>query len=243
MARKNPVAAVYMLKNTKNDKVYIGETTNVSDRKSYYKNTAKRDVKYTSNPISQAIIKDGFDNFEFIIIVDSNEDPALWNDQYRTLLESANIAKYNSTDPEFGYNVLNSKHHTGRMLRNCGFKTKPSTKLKKSDPILVYDFDADDVWLYFGKKSFADDLGLDRATISHCAKRGGSVRHYLVYEVNPEKRAQYAKEVIHRKTHAKSINFLSQKSVKRYLKGLRKTNKFCKHWGLPEVDIDEIIGK
>ena len=41
MGRKNKKPCVYMLKNRKNGKVYIGETRNYSDRMSHYKNVHK----------------------------------------------------------------------------------------------------------------------------------------------------------------------------------------------------------
>jgi len=60
-------SGIYMWKNTINDKKYIGSTQNISQRFSQYSNPNYLEIN-TSMPIYRALLKHGYENFDFSII-------------------------------------------------------------------------------------------------------------------------------------------------------------------------------
>ena len=143
MARTYQVAGVYRIMNKATGKVYIGESLNLTDRLSVHRNAKSmlRRMKMEDiPPIDQAIINEGVDAFQWDILESSITDIRLSNIEYRRDREAWYIKQYDSTDPEKGDNLY-KRNHSVKLRKRKGVKTKMSTKLYKSNPILAYDLD------------------------------------------------------------------------------------------------------
>ena len=91
---------IYCYTNIINNKKYIGQTINPQQRFNQHKSSAfnEKDIEY-DKPLHRAFRKYGFDNFEYKILV-STDDIDILND-----LEDYFINKYNTKIPN-GYNIL-----------------------------------------------------------------------------------------------------------------------------------------
>ena len=243
MARTYQVAGVYRITNKATGKVYIGESLNLTDRMSVHRNAKSmlRHMKMEDIPvIDQAIINEGVDAFQWDILESSITDIRLSNIEYRRDREALYIEQYDSTDPEKGYNQ--SKRNRSVILRKRkGVKTKMSTKLYKSSPILVYDLDDNTTMMYFGKKSFADLHNIDRAIIARATKNGKRWNHFLFYPAVPELFATTVYNVVFDKVTSDSTNGKATPALKRYLKGLKSVAKYNKKWNLGLPNHQEIV--
>ena len=243
MARTYQVAGVYRITNKATGKVYIGESLNLTDRMSMHRNAKSmlRHMKMENIPvIDQAIINEGPDAFQWDILESSITDIRLSNIEYRRNREAYYIEQYDSTDPEKGYNQF--KRNYGIKLRTRkGVKTKMSTKLYKSNPILAYDLDDNTTMMYFGKKSFAELHNIDRGIIARATKHGKRWSHFLFYPAVPELFATTVYNVVFDKSTSDAINGAVAPALERYLKGLKSVAKFSKKWGLELPDYQPIV--
>lgn len=229
MGRKNPIACVYMIRNTVNNKIYIGETVNYVDRMSYYKGTKHRiDAKQAKpRPIDIAICKYGWDKFESLILVKKGMDDM----RKRKVTEARLIRAYRSTDPAIGYNSMYDSPVRSLSKRRTGFKTKLTTKVLKSNPIVAYHIDSGEMFIWFGSKSFADFLGIDRSQVARPLKNGKAVHGYYVFPLDKKLRTQNAEAIIARKKNASSFNDLAAKTLKAYITAYESVTEFAKMWG------------
>ena len=93
---------VYEISNTKNSKLYIGQTSHPLDRYLYQQGwRAKNSHKYKKPVLYAAIRKHGIENFQIrpIISVFSHSDANLW--------ETVLIESCQTQNREFGYNLAN----------------------------------------------------------------------------------------------------------------------------------------
>lgn len=243
MARTYQVAGVYRITNKATGKVYIGESLNLTDRMSSHRN-AKSKLRHMKmkdiQVIDQAIINEGVDAFQWDVLESSITDIRLSNIEYRRNREAYYIEQYDSTNPEKGYNQ--SEHNRSTKLRKRkGVKTKMSTKLYKSNPILAYDLDDNTTMMYFGKKSFADLHNIDRAIIARAVRGGKRWNHFLFYPAVPEIFATTVYDVVFDKATAESTNGNAVPALERYLKGLKSVAKFSEKWGLELPDYQPIV--
>ena len=92
-------SGIYLIKNTVNGKVYVGKTLNFRKRFSKYNYAINhKKVKMINQRFLNSIVKYGVGKFEFSIIEKCKVDDLSDRELYWML-------HYNSTDPEFGYNL------------------------------------------------------------------------------------------------------------------------------------------
>lgn len=109
---------VYVIKNTLNDKVYVGQTTRpIKDRWKQHVRCSKKH----NYPISRAILKHGKENFTIEEIDGANSLSEL------NYLETHYIYKFNSLAKESGYNVLLGGNNK-RMPKSVKEKISKSLK-------------------------------------------------------------------------------------------------------------------
>lgn len=97
---------VYIIRNTINDKKYVGETiTSLKTRWNGHKANARRGN--SKMRIARAMAKNGINNFYI--------EPIYYTESITELyaIEEFLIDAWNLTDPNKGYNTLKSKHHLG----------------------------------------------------------------------------------------------------------------------------------
>lgn len=242
MGRKNPIAAVYKLTNTINGKIYIGETCNFTDRMSTYKTHTRPGVTPLTK-VEAAIQEYGWENFEKTKLVTSETDPDLVDMKYRRKLEAAFIAANKSTNSDIGYNT-EADSSSKRLMhgRRHGIKQSSGTRLMKSDPIFVYDINTGSVMTFFGKKSFADYIGKDRAIVARCASNGKSTSHYIIFWSDTKRRKDAAIEVLIRRT-TWTANPKTTKALKQYVKAMKAVEKYAKRWNYETYDVKKLLNK
>lgn len=91
---------IYIIKNTKNQKVYIGRCVNGESRLKWHKD-ALRSGRHTNEHLQRAWNKYGESSFEFSVL--ETMPPATTNDVLN-LREQEYILKYRSYDSAYGYN-------------------------------------------------------------------------------------------------------------------------------------------
>ena len=95
-------SGIYGIRNTINNKIYIGKSKNIFKRWSSHKSELKRDVKKkdTNRYLWSSVKKYGLDNFEFIII-----EELIINEELFKIKELYWMDFYNSCNRDFGYNL------------------------------------------------------------------------------------------------------------------------------------------
>lgn len=90
---------IYKIENLINGKIYIGQSTNISQRWKAHRNRPFNENSESYDcPLYRAIRKYGIENFSFVVLEETtkeelNEKERIW------------IASYNSNNPESGYNL------------------------------------------------------------------------------------------------------------------------------------------
>lgn len=92
--RGNIVYTVYKATNIKNNKIYIGATSNLKRRIIEYKSHTQKD----KSRFHDAILKYGIENFTFEVILKCNTKEEMFEKEKEV------IATFDSTNPEIGYN-------------------------------------------------------------------------------------------------------------------------------------------
>ena len=116
---------IYKLTNIVNNKIYIGQTTEDREEKRKYEHKKMIDgCRY----LNFAIQKYGWNNFQYSVLL-KEECTAEELDAY----EIDFIAKYNSTNPELGYNIcLGGNGTRGHKLKGTAGYEKVSKTMFKS---------------------------------------------------------------------------------------------------------------
>lgn len=226
MGRKHKKAVIYKLTNKKTGRVYIGETTNFKDRMSYYKTTEQRANNSTMGsirPIDYAILDFGFDNFDIDVIRDEDE---LIDNSYRMTAEDEEIDRYHADDPRYGYNIMGA---TTKIKARVPIE---STKVTKSKPIVVYRISDGDMCMYMSSKTFAKELGVDRAQVARSARNGKAVHGYYIFSLDVATRDANAYAIIHKKKTSHDKTGAALKTLAEYEKAYKAVIKYCRHWGI-----------
>lgn len=96
---------IYKITNTKNEKIYIGLTSEMLKTR-FYKHKTRKNCRL----LHEAMKKHGFENFKIELIVSSNDYQLMKN------TEMEMIKKYNSIEP-FGYNILIGRKSTENVKK------------------------------------------------------------------------------------------------------------------------------
>ena len=238
MGRKSSFAGVYMFYHIYNHKVYIGESGNVLRRLNEHRCSE-----------TSSVYKNGVSNFIPIILESEFADIRLRDPNYRSDREAYYIRKFKATDPDYGYNNMGKQWHMKKKdwiyedrdpLADKSKRFKTINKLKKSNPILMYNVIDESVMMFLSKRSCGDFLGKDRAIISRATVRGRQHEIYIFYDIRPESRMEIAKKTLSKKKKAATNNNLPAKTMKQYKRGLKRVNEYCEYWGLPTIDLSEL---
>lgn len=174
----NRIAGIYMIRNKKNGKVYIGQSVDIDSRIKKYLWAAKNpDATY--HEAVRDIIKDmrvhGLKNFDFTIL---ETGPKYEDTEFRLNREIKLIAEYNCMNPH-GYNLTPGGEYGPTKPRAQGFLEK----ISRAKAVWLYDCKNNNVRLFFtGAKGVGDKLGYGKDVMSHTVKRGSMVdkRYYII---------------------------------------------------------------
>lgn len=111
----NLQSGIYIIRNMINNKVYIGQSDNLSRRKKeHFKRYNIKTIREFNSYLYRSMRKYGIENFEFKVLERIEKD--LLNER-----ESYYILKYNSVDRSKGYNmgvILYNRYHKSKMIDN-----------------------------------------------------------------------------------------------------------------------------
>ena len=165
--KKRPViAGVYLIRNKRNGKIYVGQSKNILKRFRQYEWGAATDCNYIEigHPIVMAIREEGIENFEFAIVERCNDL------QERIHLEAE------SSGGEIGHYAAREQNFRERIRR--------------ADPVFLYNIETEETFLYLsGAKGVADEFGTSKDIVSHVVTRGLAFqRKYYVIPARKDKR-------------------------------------------------------
>lgn len=112
------IVCIYIIENTVDGKVYIGQTVNYKERKkNHFVNLRRGD--HSNEHLQRAFNKFGEESFSMHILQECREDEL--DD-----LERSYISKYDSTNKKKGYNILEGGERPGYRRHNAETKRKMS---------------------------------------------------------------------------------------------------------------------
>jgi len=236
MSKKEKLPAVYKITNTKNGKVYIGSTHDVTARFKQYMTAYKRACKSkkcykNSQVIVKAMVDDGWDNFKFKIVDDS---PEMIDNDLRALREIELITEARSIDPDYGYNAtMGGETGTKSHRRDYSIYGKPG---RPKSLFLVDTADNFSVYTYLkGTKNIHLDLGIVKSSVPDAARRGNFIKNrYFIFFVNPKRRKIVAEFVKAKRDVGKTNGNNGNSGLeyyKLYEKSLKAVNDYAKRNG------------
>lgn len=203
------ISCVYIITNIYNNKVYIGQTTNLRKRISDYRNCDKR-----KNGVYEIIKREGIEKFKFEVLKFCNEDEL-------TNVENYYINLYDSTNPIKGYNIIKNNNPLSnsvisrklKSLSHSGLTESSDTKRKKSNPILIIK---DNILIVSDSaKLFGDYIGKGKDIIKNSLRLPSSILGFLVYYDDYYKRQEirkkmYRKRCIRNKLYMEKLDLLDK---------------------------------
>lgn len=182
-----PYGVIYKITNVLNGKIYIGQTKDFNRRFNEYKTRKIEDNHRYNYGIMREINKVGFDNFKFEVI------DCAFNKDDLNKLEKYYIIKYDSINPDVGYNSrtgdlrepLNANTRQIMSKAHIGLKETSETKRKKSKPVLA--FKDKKVYIADSGKLFADFIGSSKDMVNHAITKGMKIKGFYVFRLNNNK--------------------------------------------------------
>ena len=203
------ISGIYKITNLKNSKCYIGQSTHLRHRISDYIHIHERDGM--THPIARAIKKDGTDNFKFEVICYC--DPDKLSD-----MELFYINKFNTTDPEFGYNQIrhtagaNKETQVKMSESHIGLKETSNTKRKKSNSIFVFDSSHQKLLISDSAKLFGDFIYKSKDEVKNALRNPSSILTYYVYYGIFSKREEIYQKILNKRC-IRNLQFISDISL------------------------------
>ena len=181
---------IYMIRNIRNRKVYVGQTRDLHRRAVDYRRLNDPDFPAGTRPIEKAIQTEGIENFEFIVLKFCNfYELSKWEEYY--------ARKLNALDPDYGYN-LNPIFTTNRPIdvppsvrekmskSHTGLKETAKTKRKKSNQVFAVTDNI--IFVCDSGKVLGDFLGTGKDVIKNCLRQPSRHGGYRIYYADFEKR-------------------------------------------------------
>lgn len=175
---------VYLITNIENGKKYVGQTSDYLQRMRQYRYEARPDSNVTHmHTITNEMRKFGFDAFEFDILeeCDSFEELDMYEREY--------IKKFDTLNPEFGYNSLRGGGAKRLGLTNTKYAMSDEERLKRSESIIVYYNSSFKV--YPSAKSFAVEMCCDKSIITSSIRKGKRYKDHYIYYYDDARRKEY----------------------------------------------------
>lgn len=180
-------SGIYCIKNTKNNKVYIGKASTLRTRLNAHKHLL-RNNKHVNCYLQSAWNKYGEESFEFSIIQNCEIDllpemEALW------------VKINNSNHPDHGYNLMvvgrQNHHHsveTKLKMRNASIGRKKSKEhvynntLTKYKAVLQYDLEGNLINEWLGASYIRDVLGFNQGNITAVCNGKRTTAHGYIWK-------------------------------------------------------------
>lgn len=202
-------SCIYLIENIISKKKYIGQTTNLRKRISDYKNADKK-----SFGMYEIIKKEGIDNFSFEVLEFCDSDKLTNRENYY-------IKKYNTTNPNFGYNIVlnnnptqnSEKSRKKKSLSHIGLKESSKTKRKKSNKVIAIK--GSTMIVSESGKLIGDFFGKNKDMVKNALRQPTVICEYHIYYDDFYKRQTIRdkmnkKRSIRNKTYMKNLDILDK---------------------------------
>lgn len=223
---------IYMIRNKKNGRVYIGSTKDISHRFRQWMHEvsiAERDPhsKNVHSDLAREIAKKGWDNYEFTVL-DMTDD--MFDAHTRSIREIEYIMKYRSLIPKYGYNATMGGESGANKHRSGNVNRKPKQ-------MILYDTKTGGMLLFLkGSKDIPEYIGCRKDALPDAACRGKLIKgRYYAFYSNSERRAELARYIKDLRASVESNGKnadIANNAYKQYKKALKEVDKFAKELGL-----------
>lgn len=172
--KRKDILWIYKIINLKDDRTYIGKTSDINRRALNYVNTyLKGDI---SMKISKAFQDMGFSNFIMIPLeIAFNENSAEIKEKYY-------IDLYNSI--ENGFNVYNNSAPTYKNRKRPSVPQTLYSKMVKSKIIAAINTESKTIIYSTGLKLFGDFIDRSKDEVKSAAKRETRLEGFFIYYLN-----------------------------------------------------------
>lgn len=219
-------SGIYMFKNTKNNKVYIGSTVNLNGRIKKHFYEIKKEVHHNSH-LQRAVKKYGEKSFEIYLLKVFDKVSV---EELRKA-EEIFILEYNSY--EKGYNMLENKSKHLTKLNQSESHIK-SNKKRSSKPVMMFDKLTGKHLITFDSVSkTALYLGISSSNVSKaCRREEKSFRqsYTFCYKDNFDSNKNYS----YRKSKVVASEETKQK-LRKSSKWSKKTYQYNLNWNLVNI--------
>ena len=212
----NPICCIYAIVNTLFGMIYIGQTVDLRKRLNVYENLENKEDCDRKSPIARAIKEYGNDNFTMYILERCKPEELAEKENFY-------IQKYQSDDPDIGYNAIsynvesaNSEESRRKKSESHkGLKESADTKRKKSNPIFAVVLTKDENGKFTGDiihcdsaKLFGDFVGSSKDVIKNCLRGPSRYKGYRLYYGDFEKRNEIRNKMIQKGRRIRDREYL-----------------------------------
>lgn len=209
---------VYIVKNIKTGKMYVGRTINIYHRASDYTRIHRNRATYASkklNLIYSAIFNDGIDDFIMYPI-------ATCDNLYDAAITEVECMKLFNTIYPNGYN-LKASYDFHDFQTRPGYKHSIEAKIKKAKLVMCINPVTHSAILSVGMKLFGDFTNSTKDLVKNCAKRPCMHRGYYVIYINDIDRKNIA-DIYYKRTLSNFKNLIP--SATKYFEILKLVEDF-----------------
>ena len=174
MAEK--ITGVYIIKNLKNEKVYVGQSVDIKSRW----RTHKRELNNNSHKnikLQNAWNKYGRDNFSFEVILTCSKEELNSNEKYYVTKYNSYKDGYNMTfggndntsyPKEFGEKISNTRNNFSKEKKEEIRKKNLEVHMEECIPIYQLDLEGNVLKLWQSTRLAAHTLGIYQSCIQNC---------------------------------------------------------------------------
>lgn len=177
---------IYIIENLLSHRIYIGKTVDLLNRANHYIGVYRSRDKILNSetnlifrPIDYAICTEGIVNFRMYPIAIASDRVEL------AMLEKEYVLKYNSVDPQIGYNTIIPTGEDFRpKVKPIGTPHTIDSKIKKAKLVACINPDEKILFISVGMKLFGDYIKSGKDMVKNCARGGFKHRGFYVVYLN-----------------------------------------------------------
>ena len=170
------ITGIYMIKNLKNGKVYIGQSVDVRSRWYAHKNDLRK-KSHKNIKLQNAWNKYGEENFSFEVILTCPKEELNYNEKYYVTKYNSYKEGYNMTlggndntsyPKEFGEKISHTRNNFSKEKKEEIRKKNLAVHMEECIPIYQLDLDGKVLKLWQSTRFAAYTLGINQSCIQSC---------------------------------------------------------------------------
>lgn len=192
--RYNGKSGIYRITNLINQKVYIGQSTDLGRRfHNYIVDVENKNIK-NPRPIIQAMRDYGHRFFEFEVLCECPVNMLNEMEEHYSILNLAHDCEYgyNAQGIYVDMNYARTSIDLRKRLRDShtGLKESADTKRKKSNKIFAIDEEKHIIYIFDSGKLFGSSIGVGKDLVKNCLREPSRCGNYRLYYFDYEKRRE-----------------------------------------------------